>query len=152
MDVLSDVLRAVRLNGAVYFDIDAGYPWTGESPGTAEIATAVMPGVEHVISFHAILSGSCWAALSDGSAPALNLNAGDVVVFPGGATNVMGSEAGARGEPDMAMYYKPVDKHCRSRSYAAARGRSGLALSAAIWAATRGRSTRCSQRFPRYCA
>jgi AraC-like DNA-binding protein len=111
MDVLSDVLRAVRLNGAVYFDIDAGYPWTGESPGTAEIATAVMPGVEHVISFHAILSGSCWAALSDGSAPALNLNAGDVVVFPGGAPNVMGSEAGARGEPDMAMYYKPVDKH-----------------------------------------
>ena len=111
MDVLSDVLRAVRLNGAVYFDIDAGYPWTGESPGTAEIATAVMPGVEHVISFHAILSGSCWAALSDGSAPALNLSAGDVVVFPGGAPNVMGSEAGARGEPDMAMYYKPVDKH-----------------------------------------
>ena len=111
MDVLSDVLRAVRLNGAVYFDIDAGYPWTGESPGTAEIATAVMPGVEHVISFHAILSGSCWAALSDGSTPALNLSAGDVVVFPGGAPNVMGSEAGARGEPDMAMYYKPVDKH-----------------------------------------
>ena len=111
MDVLSDVLRAVRLNGAVYFDIDAGYPWTGESPGTAEIATAVMPGVEHVISFHAILSGSCWAALSDGSSPALNLNAGDVVVFPGGAANVLGSEAGARGEPDMAMYYKPVDKH-----------------------------------------
>ena len=80
-------------------------------PGTAEIATAVMPGVEHVISFHVILSGSCWAALSDGSAPPLNLNAGDVVVFPGGAPNVMGSEAGARGEPDMAMYDKPVDKH-----------------------------------------
>ena len=86
-------------------------PWTGKSPGTAEIATAVMPGVEHIISFHAILSGSCWAALSDGSAPALNLTAGDVVVFPGGAPNVMGSEAGARGEPDMAMYYRPVDKH-----------------------------------------
>ena len=70
MDVLSDVLRAVRLNGAVYFDIDAGCPWTGESPGTSEIAAAVMPGAEHVISFHAILSGSCWVALSDGSAPA----------------------------------------------------------------------------------
>jgi hypothetical protein len=70
-----------------------------------------MPGVEHVISFHAILSGSCWAALSAGSAPALNLNAGDVVVLPGGAPNVMGSQAGVRGKPDMAMYYKPVDKH-----------------------------------------
>ena len=111
MDVLSDVLRAVRLSGAVYFDIDAGYPWAGESPGTAEIATAVMPGAEHVISFHAILSGSCWAALSDGSAAALNLNAGDVVVFPGGAPNVMSSEQGSRSKPDMAMYYRPIDQH-----------------------------------------
>src|SRR5580704_9179746 len=110
MDVLSDVLRAVRLNGAVYFDIDAGYPWAGESPGTAEIATAVMPGAEHVISFHAILAGSCWAALSDGSAAALNLNAGDVVVFPGGAPNVMSSERGSRSKPDMAMYYRPIDQ------------------------------------------
>jgi hypothetical protein len=25
MDVLSDVLRAIRLTGAVYFDINAGY-------------------------------------------------------------------------------------------------------------------------------
>ena len=111
-----------------------------------------MPGVEHVISFHAILSGSCWAALSDGSAPALNLNAGDVVVFPGGAPNVMGSEAGARGEPDMAMYYKPVDKHLPFTLIRGGEGRSGLALSAAISAATRGRLTRCSRRFPRCCA
>ena len=80
-------------------------------PGTAEIATAVMPGAEHVISFHAILSGSCWAALSDGSAAALNLNAGDVVVFPGGAPNVMSSEQGSRSKPDMAMYYRPIDQH-----------------------------------------
>ena len=43
MDVLSDVLRAVRLTGAIYFDVDAGSPWVGESPGTAEIAAAVMP-------------------------------------------------------------------------------------------------------------
>jgi AraC-like DNA-binding protein len=111
MDVLSDVLSAVRLNGAVNFDMDAGYPWTGESPGTSKIATAVMPGAEHVISFHAILSGSCWAALGDSSAPPLNLNAGDVVVFPGGAPNVMGSDQGARGEPDMAMYFRPIDQH-----------------------------------------
>lgn len=71
MDVLSDLLRAVRLTGAIYFDIDASSPWVGESPGTAEIAAAVIPGVEHVISFHAVLSGSCWAALGDGSAPPL---------------------------------------------------------------------------------
>jgi AraC-like DNA-binding protein len=111
MDVLSDVLRAVRLTGAIYFDIDASSPWVGESPGTAEIAAAVMPGVEHIISFHAVMSGSCWAGLGDGSAPPLRLNAGDVVVFPGGAPNVMSSSPGMRGEPNpIAMYYRPIGR------------------------------------------
>ncbi len=111
MDVLSDVLRAVRLSGALYFDINAGYPWTGKSPGSREIAAAVMPGAGHVISFHAIIAGTCWAALSDGSAPPVRLHDGDVVVFPGGAPNVMSSTAGARGKPDMTMYYRPIAQH-----------------------------------------
>lgn len=109
MDVLSDVLRAVRLTGAVYFDIDAGSPWVGESPGTAAIACRVMPEAEHVISFHVILSGSCWVALADSQVSPLQLHAGDVVVFPGGAPNVMSSTPGARGNPDMGMYYRPID-------------------------------------------
>jgi AraC-like DNA-binding protein len=112
MDVLSDVLRVVRLTGAVYFDIDASCPWVGESPGTAEIAAAIMPGAEHVISFHAVMSGFCWVALGDGSGPPQQLNAGDVVVFPGGAPNVMSSSPGARGEPNpLAMYYRPIDRY-----------------------------------------
>jgi len=111
MDVLSDVLRAVRLTGAIYFDIDASSPWVGESPGTAEIAASVMPEAEHIISFHAVMSGSCWAALGDNSMPALRVNAGDVVVFPGGAPNIMSSSPGARGQPNMAMYYRPIDEN-----------------------------------------
>jgi AraC-like DNA-binding protein len=112
MDVLSDLLSAVRLTGAIYFDVDASSPWVGESPGTAEIAAAVMRGVEHVISFHAVLSGSCWAALGDGSAPPLRVNAGDVVVFPRGVPNVMSSSPGARGKPNpIAMYYRPIDRN-----------------------------------------
>ena len=42
MDVLSDVLRAVRLTGAIFFDIDAGDPWVGESPPTELIAAKIM--------------------------------------------------------------------------------------------------------------
>jgi AraC-like DNA-binding protein len=111
MDVLSDVLRAVRLTGAIYFDVDAGAPWVGESPSTAEIAAAIMPEAQHIISFHAVISGSCWAALGDDSLPPVCIRAGDVVVFPGGAPNVMSSSPGARGEPNMAMYYRPTDEH-----------------------------------------
>ena len=32
MDALSDVLRAVRLTGAVFFDVPASAPWVAESP------------------------------------------------------------------------------------------------------------------------
>ena len=31
-DVLSDVLRAVRLTGAVYFDFELSSPWVAEAP------------------------------------------------------------------------------------------------------------------------
>ncbi len=31
-DTLSDVLRAVRLRGAVFFTIDASAPWATETP------------------------------------------------------------------------------------------------------------------------
>ena len=32
MDTLSDVLRAVRLTGAIFFDIKASEPWVAETP------------------------------------------------------------------------------------------------------------------------
>jgi AraC-like DNA-binding protein len=111
MDVLSDVLHAVRMTGAIYFDVDAGSPWVGESPGTARIAAAVMPGAEHIISFHVVMAGSCWAAIGDGSLPPARVNAGDVIVFPGGAPNVLSSERGGRSEPNLAMYYRPIDQY-----------------------------------------
>lgn len=109
MDILSDVLRAVRLSGALFFDIRASSPWVGVSPSTEAIASAVMPGVEHVISFHAVISGSCWAALDNDMAPPIRMNAGDVVIFPGGAPNVMSSSPGQTGEPNMGIYYRPAD-------------------------------------------
>ncbi|MGQ3215385.1 MAG: AraC family transcriptional regulator [Shinella sp.] len=109
MDILSDVLRAVRLSGALFFDIRASAPWVGASPSTADIAAAVMPGVEHVISFHAVISGSCWAALDNDPAPPIRMNSGDVVIFPGGAPNVMSSSPGGTGEPNMGIYHKPAD-------------------------------------------
>lgn len=60
MDVLSDVLRAVRLTGAIFFDQYLKAPFVGGSPHSATIAARVMPGAEHVIQFHALLAGSCW--------------------------------------------------------------------------------------------
>jgi AraC-like DNA-binding protein len=111
MDVLSDVLAAVRLKGALFFDIDAGTPWVAETPAAEVIAPAIMPDAEHVIMFHLIMSGSCWAQLSTGgSGPSVHLTAGDVLVVPNGQRHVMSSEPGERGTPNLSLYRRPVDQ------------------------------------------
>src|SRR5688572_7729204 len=108
MDVLSDVLAAVRLKGALFFDIDAGTPRVAETPAAAVIAPQVMPDAEHIIMFHLIMTGSCWAALStDDAAPPIELTAGDVLVIPRGQQHVMSSEAGEHATPPLALYRRP---------------------------------------------
>jgi hypothetical protein len=56
-DVLSDVLRAVRLTGAVYFDLELTSPWVAAAPPSREIAAKVMPGAQRVIEYHLMAQG-----------------------------------------------------------------------------------------------
>ena len=107
MDVLSDLLRAVRLTGAVYFDIRAREPWVAESPAAESIGGRVMPGFEQVIFFHIVLDGQCWATLADDPASAIRVGPGEAVVVPGGDRHVMSSAPGMRAEPAMDIYRHP---------------------------------------------
>jgi AraC-like DNA-binding protein len=110
MDVLSDVLRAVRLTGAVYFDVRARAPWVAETPATHRICANVMPAFEHAIAFHIMMDGWCWAQLADESEPAVKLEAGDAVIFVGGEGHFMSTERGKRAQPDLDLYYRPTDR------------------------------------------
>jgi AraC-like DNA-binding protein len=110
MDVLSEVLRAVRLTGAIYFDVSARAPWVAETPSLSRICARVMPDFEHVLAFHIMLEGQCWAQLGDESAPATHLERGDTILFPHGDGHVMGSEAGRRAEPNYDLYVRPSDR------------------------------------------
>src|SRR5262245_44360739 len=44
-DTLSDLLRAVRLRGAVFYYVEGSSPWVAEAPPAAEIIPGIMPGV-----------------------------------------------------------------------------------------------------------
>ena len=110
MDVLSDVLRAVRLTAAIYFDMSFRPPFVGESPPMSAIAGSVMPDAEHVISFHMLLKGFCFAEIVGADLPPVRLDAGDVVIFPMGDANVLTSTPGLRATPDLANYYRPLDR------------------------------------------
>ncbi|MFP3942889.1 MAG: cupin domain-containing protein [Alphaproteobacteria bacterium] len=110
MDVLSDVLQAVRLKGAVYFDVRARAPWVAETPAVSRICAEVMPEFERVVAFHIMLDGWCWAQLADESEPPVRMEAGDAVIFAAGESHFMTTERGMRAEPDMSLYYRPKDR------------------------------------------
>ena len=81
-DPLSDVLRTVRLRGAVFFMLESSSPWIATMPDGQALAPIVLPSAQQVISYHVITRGSCWGGLLDG--PPVRLEAGDVLVFPRG--------------------------------------------------------------------
>ena len=110
MDVLSDVLLAVRLTGAVFFDVEARSPFATETPSAAAIGNQVLPGAQHVIAFHLVTEGSCWAEAIGRSNSPVRLQPGDMVVFPGGDANVMASAPGMPAKPVPAEYYRPADR------------------------------------------
>jgi AraC-like DNA-binding protein len=102
VDTLSEVLRAVRLTGAVYFSIDGSTPWVVETPPGIVIARHIGSGVEHVINYHVVTSGRCWAGLV--GEPSFPVEAGDVLVFPQGDPHVLSSQPGMRGRPNSEVY------------------------------------------------
>ncbi len=110
MDVLSDVLLAVHLEGAVFFDITARSPFVAQSPPTEVIAARVATDAEHLIAFHVITAGSCWVeAVEEPEGPVL-LEAGQMVIFPSGEGNILGLVARDAGQPDLPLYYRPVSE------------------------------------------
>ena len=108
VDTLSEVLQAVRLKGAVFFDIETIAPWVAEAPPAKIVAPAVMPDAEHVIEYHVVTSGSCWASVVGSDADPIRLTSGDVVAFPQGDAHVLSSAPGMRGEPpDLSLFKLP---------------------------------------------
>lgn len=107
MDALSDVLRAVHLTGAVFFDVQAAESWVAESPPGQTIVGKIFPDADHLIPYHVVTTGECWAGLV-GEAP-VHLSAGEVVVFPHGDAHVLSSEPGMRSVPDLTLYRRPSD-------------------------------------------
>lgn len=50
MDALSDVLRLVRLTGAVFLSGELSAPWGVCAPSAAQATKALMPGAERTSS------------------------------------------------------------------------------------------------------
>ena len=144
MDALSDVLRAVRLTGAVFFDVHASEPWVAETPQGESIVGAIFPGADHLIPYHVITGGACFGGLI--GQPAIHLSAGDVIVFPHGDAHAMSSAPGMRDAPDPWKFRRPGDGQLPFSISMGEATPSRRTWCAAFWRAMRGRSTRCCRR------
>lgn len=103
-DILTDVLRAVHISGAIFFDVHATSPWVSEAPDSREIRALVMPDVQHLIEYHVLVSGSCWSGLVDGSEPPVELRPGSILIFPHGDAHTISSGPHMRAAPDLANF------------------------------------------------
>jgi AraC-like DNA-binding protein len=99
-DALSDLLRTVRLTGAAFFDVAASDQWAIESPSREQILPKVLPGANHLVAYHVVTAGHCFASPKGGTPVALET--GQVVVFTDARSHVMSSHPGLPGIPTSA--------------------------------------------------
>ena len=89
-DVLSDVLRTIRLSGSLQFCFMPSGAWqTDATPSLANMAespSSTMP-------FHILVEGTCWLKMEGRESV---LIAGDVVAFPFGTGHQLGAGTGGR--------------------------------------------------------
>ena len=106
MDVLSEVLRVVRLQGALFFNGEFSAPWCLSSALSPAVAERLAPGAGHLIIFHFLTEGRAYARLPDGTRE--ELTAGDIVIFPHGNAHFLGN-----GSPEKTGGFLP---HFREKS------------------------------------
>ena len=99
-DVLSNLLKTVRLTGATFFDIEAQDPWAVRSPAPASILPKILPGADHLISYHVVTEGRCFARIVGGEP--IVVEAGEVVVFTKSDPHIMSSSPGLGADPPTA--------------------------------------------------
>ena len=89
MDALSEVLRVVRLNSAVFFNARFSAPWCFASPEVSSVMQTLDPSAERLVIFHLLTEGECRVEV-EGTPPCI-LRAGEIIVFPHGDAHLMAS-------------------------------------------------------------
>lgn len=82
LDVLSNMLRSVRLTGAMLFLVEASTPWVSWAPQAEAFRRVVLPAAQHLVSLHIVTRGGCWGGLT--GEPPERFESGDVLVIPHG--------------------------------------------------------------------
>jgi AraC-like DNA-binding protein len=95
MDALSEVLRVIKIDSAIFLNGEFSEPWCVSTPESCELAPMLARGPGQVIIYHLLCEGRAYTHLPDGAR--IGLSAGDLITFPHGHGHVLG--AGPRMTP-----------------------------------------------------
>jgi AraC-like DNA-binding protein len=105
MDAISQILSGVKLNGAVYFTAEFTAPWGISAPASKAMTATLAPGAEHLVIYHLMIEGDARVELESGAT--LDLETGDIVIFPHADAHHISSGKGAtRPFPDYGINAK----------------------------------------------
>jgi AraC-like DNA-binding protein len=90
VDVLSEVFKAVKLDGAIFYTAECSAPWGFRSPPSRIMASYLSPDPKHVIVYHLLTEGRGYAHVEDDTRP-VPLQAGEIVIFPHGDPHILGN-------------------------------------------------------------
>jgi AraC-like DNA-binding protein len=112
MDAFSQILSGVKLNGAIFFTAEFSAPWGVSSPTSKRMAAEIAPWAEHMVIYHLIIEGGASVELADGQR--LELEAGDIVIFPhGDAHHLSSGKDAARPYPNYGVNAKIASQDLR---------------------------------------
>ena len=113
MDALSEVLKAVTLESAFFYNAEFSAPWSFLSPQSSTLAPYLNRSSGHVIVYHLLIEGKAYARLGS---ERLTILPGEVLIFPHGDSHSLESGPGANpvsGEAQLQRIFSEGLKLCR---------------------------------------
>ena len=112
MDVLSDVLKNVKLDGAVFYNGEFSAPWNFRSPASHKVAPYLSHPGKHVIIYHLLLQGRANARVEGDDESRITLGPGEVVIFPHGNAHILGNGHSqlVDNEPELQRIFRQGSK------------------------------------------
>ena len=107
MDILSEVLRVVRLSGAIHFWGEFRAPWSFMTAPPDMVTARLKVPAGSVTPFHVFVDGNCW--IRTGDHPPIKVGSGDIIVFPHAHQHVMASDLHLEPVP-FASIYAPAEQ------------------------------------------
>jgi AraC-like DNA-binding protein len=91
MELLSEFLKTVKLDGALFYNAEFSAPWCAHSIDALTVTSYLSPNSEHVIIFHLVTEGRGYAQVEGKDDLPLSLNAGDILIVPHGDAHILGN-------------------------------------------------------------